>query len=183
MNVQEALRAGEPACFPTETLWALAAKPESAAKLFALKERPEGIPLAVGFSSWAEAKDYVHTTPIAEALAAKFLPGPISLVCRRKDDRLAMAAPGLDTISVRVPDHPLALQVLADGPLLMTSANKHGQPDPILASDIPFDLPIIGESVPGTASTVVDCNGDSPIILREGMIPSDAIFQTFSQYS
>jgi L-threonylcarbamoyladenylate synthase len=183
MSVQEALRAGEPACFPTETLWALAAKPASAAKIFALKERPEGIPLAVGFASWADAKEYVHATPIAEALAAKFLPGPISLVCHRKDGRLAMAAPDRDTISVRVPNHPIALEMLTEGPLLMTSANKHGEKDPILASEISLDLPIIGDSVPGIASTVVDCTSDLPTILREGAISSFDVHQTFSKGS
>jgi L-threonylcarbamoyladenylate synthase len=178
MSVQEALRAGEPACFPTETLWALAAKPEAAAKIFALKGRSEGIPLAVGFASWTEAKEYIHATPVAEALAAKFLPGPISLVCMRKDDRLAMAAPRLDTISVRVPNHPVALTMLAAGPLLMTSANKHGEKNPILASEIPFDLPIIGDSVAGVASTVVDCRDGT--VLREGAISANLVQQTIS---
>jgi L-threonylcarbamoyladenylate synthase len=120
---------------------------------------------------------------VAEALAAKFLPGPISLVCMRKDDRLAMAAPRLDTISVRVPNHPVALAMLADGPLLMTSANKHGQPDPFLASEISLGLPIIGDSVPGIASTVVDCTSDLPTILREGAISSFDVHQTFSKGS
>lgn len=182
MKVQEALQAGEPACFPTETLWALAAKPESAQKLFALKGRPEGVPLAVGFPSWEAALDYVVETPVAKALSV-LLPGPVSLVVPMKDDRLAMAAPGLKTLSIRVPDHTLALELLQDGPLLMTSANKHGQPDPIQAAGIPFDIPIVGESVPGTASTVIDCTGDAPVILREGMVAKDAILQTFSQHS
>ncbi|MGB1698287.1 MAG: L-threonylcarbamoyladenylate synthase, partial [Thermoplasmatota archaeon] len=168
-DVRAALQADQPACFPTETLWALAAKPAAAKAIFALKQRPEGVPLAVGFASWSEAKEYVHATPVAEALATQ-LPGPLSLVCRRRDDRLAMAAPGLDTLSVRVPDHPLAIELLQDGPLLMTSANLHGQPDPITASDIPFQIPVVGDSVPGTASTVVDCTGEAPVLLREGMV-------------
>lgn len=176
-RVREALQAGEPACFPTETLWALAAKPAAASKIFALKERPEGVPLAVGFKSWEAAKEFVESTPIAEALS-KFLPGPMSLVCPQKDDRMAMAAPGFDTLSVRIPDHPLALELLRDGPLLMTSANKHGEADPIRAKDITLNVPITGDSVPGTASTVVDCRNGT--VLREGMIPSLEIQQTIS---
>ncbi len=175
------LAAGGLACFPTETLWSFscrAADADAVGRIFAAKGRPEGVPLAVGVASWGQARDLVESTPLAEALAKAFLPGPLSLVLKRRDATLAHVAPGLPTLSIRVPDHPLATALLRQtGPLVMTSANRHGQSDPITAAQVRAalahvpDLVVLGDgSVPGTASTVVDATGDKPVVLREGMV-------------
>jgi L-threonylcarbamoyladenylate synthase len=176
-EVVAALRDGELAIFATETLWSLSATAfdrAGAQKIFAAKQRPHGTPLAVGFSSWGMARQYVKSTPLANQLAAAFLPGPLSLILDRTDDRLSHVAPGISSLSVRVPDHPLAAEVLTRvGPCIMTSANLHGQPDPVRRADVRalfHEVPIAGESVKGRGSTVVDARGDSLVVLREGAI-------------
>ncbi len=179
-DVVAALQDGDLAIFPTETLWSLSAnafEPSSSAKVFAAKRRPDGVPLAVGFSSWGMARQYVQATPLAEALAAKYLPGPLSLILERADDHLAHVAPGLSTLSVRIPSHPLALAVLERaGPCIMTSANLHRGSDPISRADVNRLFPDIvtaGDEVPGTGSTIVDARGDKPSVIRQGIIQLD----------
>lgn len=182
------LRAGGLACFPTETLWSLSCRavPDPLARLRAAKGRPDTVSLAVGFAAWADARRHVETTPWAEALAAAFLPGPLSIVLRRADPALAMLAPDRETLSVRVPDHPVATAMLAAaGPLVMTSANRHGGPDPHTRDDLDRALAEAGDGagivvvgdgpVPGIGSTVVDATGPAPRVLREGIIPKHEV--------
>jgi L-threonylcarbamoyladenylate synthase len=180
-DVVATLQAGGLACFPTETLWSLscsATDPDAIQAVFAAKGRPEGVPLAVGFPTWDAAAEHVHTTPGAESLAAKFLPGPLSIVLERTGQALSHVAPGLLTLSVRVPDHPDAQAILRrTGPLVMTSANRHGEADPRSAAQVLASLAGVAElavldapPVPGQASTVVDATGGAPRVLREGVI-------------
>ncbi len=178
----KALLAGQCVCFPTETVWALAAPalvPEAVQEVFRLKQRPEGVPLALGFHSWRSAQSAIVATPLADRLAAKFMPGPVSLVVKRRDPELAHVAPGFDTLSIRVPDHDVARRILdATDPLVMTSANLHGEADPITADEVRAmfpDLLVMDGVVPGTASTVVDATGDTAAILRAGAITAEQI--------
>ncbi len=179
-DVVDALRDGELAIFETDTLWSLSARafdPEAAQKIFKAKQRPEGVPLAVGFPSWGMASQYVHVTPAAQKLAREHLPGPVSIVLKRRGDQLAHVAPGRDTISIRVPDNEIALHVLEHvGPCIMTSANLHGHEDatsrPDVAKAFP-DVPIAGDEVRGLGSTVVDATGDKIKILRPGVLRLD----------
>lgn len=182
VDVDSAIRhihEGGLACFPTETLWSLSCRadhPDAVQAVFRAKGRPEGVPLAVGFHSWYEATKHVRSTPLAYRLAKRFLPGPLSIVLHRTDADMAHVAPGLDTLSVRIPDHPAALRILeACGPLVMTSANRHGGPDPVTAAavaealaGVPGLVVVDAPPVPGTASTVVD--GHDGRVLREGVI-------------
>ena len=175
------LQAGGLACFPTETLWSLSCRADdlhAVRRILQVKGRPDEVPLAVGFATWDEARDAIETTPLADRLAAEHLPGPLSLVVRRQGDRFLHCAPGRDTVSIRVPDHQVAQAILrATGPLVMTSANRHGDPDPIRDEDVVAALPAVGDlvimasdPVPGVPSTVVDATGDKPVVLRQGMI-------------
>ncbi len=183
VDVREAVRRlqdGGVVAFPTETLWSLSCNAfdeEAVQQIFQLKQRPEGVPLAVGCHSWRAAQTHIVSTERADALAKKFLPGPLSIVLPRRDDRLAHVAPGFDTLSIRVPDHDVALRILdAAGPLVMTSANPHGAPDPRTAGEVRNhfpDLLVVGEDVPGTASTVVD--GVTGHVLREGVITKSEV--------
>ncbi|MGB0653521.1 MAG: L-threonylcarbamoyladenylate synthase [Thermoplasmatota archaeon] len=180
------VQAGGLLAFPTETVWSLSCRPDDPAavdRLRAAKGRPDAVPLALGVADWSHAQAFVALNPLAQALAHAFLPGPVSLVCPRLDHRLAHLAPGFGSLSLRVPDHPVAQAVLqATGPLVMTSANRHGEPDPPDRAGVERglvgtpDLLVIGdETVAGTASTVVDCTGDAPRILRQGNVTADAI--------
>ncbi len=175
------LRGGGLAVFPTETLWSLSCRADdlvAVGAIFAAKNRPGGVPLALGVDSLDAVREDLEVTPLAEALAKHFLPGPLSIILRRKSDRWAHLAPDRDTVSVRVPDHPLALQILQEsGPLVMTSANRHGQPDPRSQWEVMGGLAHVNglvfveaPPVPGTGSTVVDATGDAPVVLREGMV-------------
>lgn len=178
----DSLRGGGLAIFATETLWSLSAAAfdaQAVAKVFAAKGRPEGVPLAVGFPSWGMARQYVRPTPLADVLAQAFLPGPLSIVVERADEHLAHVAPGLTTLSVRVPDHPVALEILEHvGPCVMTSANRHGQSDPSTRAAVQRALPgipVAGDDVRGEASTVVDARGQKPVVLRLGAVPVDRL--------
>lgn len=180
--VVDALRRGGLAVFATETLWSLSCRaddPDAVQAVFEAKGRPAGVPLAVGFPSWAAALPLIRTTPLADRLAAAFLPGPLSIVVERADERLAHAAPGLKTVSVRVPDHAVAHAVLdAAGPCVMTSANRHGEEDPTTRAQVEAafaDLPVAGTDVPGQGTTVVDATGHTPRILRAGTVTEAAI--------
>lgn len=179
-DVVASLRDGGLGIFPTETLWSLSCRaddPEAAQAIFRAKRRPEGVPLAVGFPSWGMARQFIIETPLARRLAKDHLPGPLSIVVERRDDRFAHVAPGMTSLSIRVPDHPVALQVLEHvGPCVMTSANLHGHPDPVTRDDVGRifpTIPCVGDRVPGTASTVVDARGDVPIVLRQGAVDLD----------
>ena len=179
-DVREAVRRlgdGEVICFPTETLWGIACSAfdeEAVRRIYAHKGRPEGMPLAAAFHSWRAAQGFVVPTPLADGLAARFLPGPLSIVVARRGDGLAHLAPGMATLSVRVPDHDDARRILdGAGPLALTSANVHGGPDPPSAGEVRRlfpDLYVLDGEVGHTASTVVDATGAEPKVLREGMI-------------
>ncbi len=181
-----ALQDGELACFPTETLWSLSCLPEAGpvARLRMMKRRPVHVPLALGMGAIDDVSQHVELTAVAKRLADRFLPGPLSLVVPRRSDQFQCLAPSQDTLSLRVPDHATARSVLAaTGPLVMTSANEHGAPDPLsreeLAAAVGHRVPAVGDAVPGIASTVVDCTGDRPIVLREGAVVRDEILAAF----
>ena len=185
-EVVAALRAGEAVLLPTDTVYGLAADPyreEPVRRLSRLKRRDELQPIAlvaadvdVLFECVPELRGRSGT--IARAL----LPGPFTLVLPNPARRfrwLAGARP--DTIGVRVPDvggevHEVLTRV---GAVAATSANLHGQSDPRRLADVPPEIrgACAGEldagELPGTASTVVDCTGDEPRILREGAVRAD----------
>ena len=171
------LQDGGLVAFPTETVWALACSAfdlEAVQAVHELKGRPAGMPLAVGCHSWRAAQSWIIATPLADRLAEAHLPGPLSIICERRGEQLAHLAPDVQTLSIRVPDHPDATRIVdAAGPLVMTSCNPHGAPDPITADDVRAlfpDLYVLEGDVPGTASTVVDATGAEPVVLRQGIV-------------
>lgn len=184
-DVREAvqtLQNGGIVAFPTETLWSLSCSAfdeEAVQRIFEMKGRPEGVPLAVGCHSWRAAQAWIQPTPLADDLANRFLPGPLSIILDARGDALKHVAPGFNTLSIRVPQGDIAERILdAAGPLVMTSANPHGAPDPLTAAQVRAhfpDLLVVGESVPGTQSTVVDARGAAPVVLRAGAVPESAL--------
>ena len=170
------LRAGELVAFPTDTVYGLGCQAGDAAalqRLFAAKRRPtdRAIPMLIGSLAEATARGFT-VDERAIALAARFWPGALTLVLP--------GIRGAASQAFRIPDHPVALALLAAaGPLSATSANRSGEPDTLDADDVAIafadaDEPIAtldGGRVPGgIASSVLDLAGKRPRLLRDGPV-------------
>jgi L-threonylcarbamoyladenylate synthase len=187
-DAAELLRSGGLVAFPTETVYGLGVhvRDEPAVRrLFAVKRRPADNPLIVHVAD-ADGLERVasNVTPLARHLAARFWPGPLTLVLDARDDVPTVATGGLRTVGVRVPDHPVAnaLLVIADVPVAAPSANRSGRPSPTTAAHVVADLDgevdVVVDGGPcriGVESTVVDARGAAPVVLREGMITREQL--------
>jgi L-threonylcarbamoyladenylate synthase len=187
--IQAALRvlqAGGLVAFPTDTVYGLAVDPFNPAaieRLYAAKERDMSKAIAVlvgAVEQLAQITSGFSTQ--AEALAARFWPGALTLVVSRRAELPAQLS-ALATIGVRMPDHPFALNLLrASGPLATTSANRSGAENPLTAEDVldqlggRIELVLDGGSCPGgVPSSVVDCTIPDVRVLRQGAISSEDI--------
>ncbi|TAK34544.1 MAG: threonylcarbamoyl-AMP synthase [Lysobacteraceae bacterium] len=173
-----ALARGEVVAFPTDTVYGVAAGHGHIEALFEAKGRPKDkrIPILLSDASHLEASAIV--TPAARALARRFWPGPLTIV---------LAAPRRGTLAFRVPASDLARRLIAasGGGLPVTSANLSGRPDAVTAPEVleqlggRIALVIDGGRTPGgVPSTVVDCTGPEPRILREGAVAARDIERT-----
>jgi L-threonylcarbamoyladenylate synthase len=175
------LRAGGLVAFPTETVYGLGADALSQAAVqavFAVKGRPADNPLIVHVADIDAITALVRrVTPLAQELAARWWPGPLTLVLDVHPDVPPATTGGLRTVAVRVPDHPVALALItaAGLPLAAPSANRSGRPSPTTAAHVAADLgdrvDLVLDGGPcrvGVESTVVDARGDTPFVLREG---------------
>lgn len=167
-KVLSILKSGGVIAFPTETVYgigALIGSRKGINKIFKLKKRPRNKPLQILVPSLAEARKIAKFNPAALALARKEWPGPLTLVLP--------ALKGKKTIGVRVPDHPLTLNLLRKtGPLAATSANESGRKPALTAIDVIAALPDLdlvidgGKAKLGKASRVIDLTGPEPRVLR-----------------
>lgn len=174
------LSRGAVAALPTDTQYALSAAAlnrEAVAAVFLLKRRPgfESLPIFLPALDWLERVSE-RPAPRIRGLAELVWPGPVTLILPKHPEFRSSAVIG-DTIAVRIPDHPIARQVLSelDQPLSGTSANLHGRPAALTPADVRAQF---GESVhivdpgprlpAGAASTILDCAGPIPRILRTG---------------
>lgn len=177
----QVIGAGGLIAFPTDTVYGLAAdfrNPDAIEKIYAAKDRDSRKPVAILVGSLEHLDQVMQVlTPGAARLAARFWPGALTLIVPRKMDLPANLSP-YPTVGVRMPDHPWALQLLRRlGPLATTSANLSGQPDATTAAaalgylEGRVDLILDGGTCPGgVPSTVVDCTGAEPRILRTGAL-------------
>ena len=195
------LRAGELVAFPTETVYGLgadASNPVAVAKIFAAKGRPADHPLIVHLASAAHLERWARDIPVAaRKLAAAFWPGPLTLILKRQPTVPDAVTGGQDTVGLRVPNHPLALELLREfggadgGGLAAPSANRYGRISPTLAQHVAEELgdrvAMILDGGPcavGIESTILDLSGDpcvTPRILRPGMISAEAIAAVLGQ--
>ncbi|MCG0065215.1 MULTISPECIES: L-threonylcarbamoyladenylate synthase [Streptomyces] len=175
------LRAGGLVALPTETVYGLGANaedPAAVARIFQVKGRPPSHPLIVHIGGAEQLDDWVQDVPAtARLLAEHFWPGPLTLVLRRGPRVPLEATGGLETVAVRVPDHPVALALLSafGGGVTAPSANRFGSVSPTTADHVRAEL---GDAVDfvldggpcevGVESTIVDATGDVPTILRPG---------------
>jgi L-threonylcarbamoyladenylate synthase len=178
---QDILHAGGLVAFPTDTVYgvgALAFDSIAVESIYTAKDRPveKAIPILIGEPEDLD-KVTVEIPPIAAKLAARFWPGPLTLVVP-KNPNLPEVVSTSSTVGVRVPDHSVAQDLLrAAGPMAVTSANISGQASPKTAEEVSRQLygriPLIldgGETPGGVPSTVVNCLGTEPVILREGPV-------------
>jgi L-threonylcarbamoyladenylate synthase len=177
----ELLKQGSIVAFPTETVYGLGASawnPQAIGKVFEAKKRPADNPLIVHVSSVSMLGDFAEEIPFpARQLMQKFWPGPLTLIFRKKKKVLDLITAGLDTVAVRMPDHPLALELIdLAGPLVGPSANTSGRPSPThpdhIREDFGNTLPVIdgGRCTIGLESTVIDMTSVMPEILRPGAV-------------
>ena len=179
----ELLRAGQIVAFPTETVYGLGANaldPAALERVYRAKGRPAYNPLIVHVADSTAAAALVAEWPdVATQLAARWWPGPLTLVLPRGPRVPPRVSAGLTTIALRVPAHPVAQALLrASGlPIAAPSANRSGEVSPTTAAHVEASLgssvPLILDAGPtsvGIESTVVDLSGRVPVLLRPGMV-------------
>jgi L-threonylcarbamoyladenylate synthase len=175
------LRAGGLVALPTETVYGLACDatdPRAVARLYAAKGRPSFNPLIAHVPDLASARRIGVFGAEAEALAERFWPGPLTLVVPAREGAVCdLARAGLSTLAIRVPAHPIARAVLeaAGRPIAAPSANRSGHVSPTSAGHVMADLDGLvelvldaGPSAVGIESTILDCTGPHPVLLRPG---------------
>lgn len=179
----EILRAGGLVAFPTETVYGLgadASHAEAVARLYAAKRRPSSHPVIVHFADAAAAFAWAREVPeAARRLAARYWPGPLTMILRRAAHVGDFVTGGQDTVGLRVPSHPVARALLSafGGGIAAPSANLFGRISPTTAEHVRADLGARvdlvlegGPSEVGIESTIVDLSGEAPVLLRPGHI-------------
>ena len=190
-----ALKAGSLVAFPTETVYGLGADAENAeavARIYEVKGRPHDHPLIVHIASIDGLNDWAGDLPdYAIALARDFWPGPLTLVVNRSDRAKDFITGNQNTVGLRVPAHNIALGLIQEfiklggKGIAAPSANRFGAVSPTNAQAVEEELAeylqvqdIIldgGQSLVGVESTIVDCTGETPFILRLGAVTSEMI--------
>jgi L-threonylcarbamoyladenylate synthase len=182
-------RAGQLVAMPTETVYGLGADAtngEAVARIYSVKSRPQFNPLIIHVADARAANRYVEWTDEADALADAFWPGPLTLVLKRRmRSRISeLVSAGGDTLAIRMPSHPVALQLLRafDGAIAAPSANRSGRVSPTTAQHVRDEL---GDAISliidggacevGVESTVLDLSGAVPVLLRPGSVTREML--------
>jgi L-threonylcarbamoyladenylate synthase len=181
------LRAGGVVAFPTETVYGLGAdatNSDAVLRIYETKGRPRFNPLIVHLADLSMAQRYAQFSPLAERLA-QFWPGPLTLVLpRRPEAGLSdIVTAGLDSVGVRVPNHPLALELIraAGLPLAAPSANRSGKLSPTTAEQVRRafggEVPVLdgGPCQAGVESTILAVEGETMTQLRAGALAREDI--------
>ncbi len=186
VNLEQAiakLKNGEVVAMPTETVYGLAAdanNDEALRQIYAIKQRPADNPLIVHIANISQVNDWAaEFSPLAQKLAQAFWPGPFTLVLPAKAHVSSIVSGGQTTVALRVPNHPIALQLLKESGLALAapSANKFTQLSPTTSAHVTAGL---GEEIAvldggacsvGIESTIVAVQGENWQLLRLGMLP------------
>ena len=187
------LRAGALVAFPTETVYGLGADARNGravASIYVVKGRPRFNPLIVHCADFSGVERVAQLTANARRLAERFWPGPLTLVLARRDGSglSELTTAGLDTVAVRIPDHPTAHALLAACglPIAAPSANRSGHVSPTEAGHVMADLGAAiaeigglildaGPTAHGLESTILDVSGAGAVMLRSGAVTAEAI--------
>jgi len=174
--------------FPTETVYGLGAgiyHEEALKNIYKAKGRPSDNPLIVHIWDKSQIEDIAEDlTKSAKILADTFMPGPITLVMKKKENISSVISAGLNTVAVRMPEHIVARELIrsAGEPVAAPSANLSGKPSPTEAKHVIADLSGRVDAIiesdncrAGVESTVVDVTREAPVILRPGVITYEDI--------
>lgn len=188
------LKSGELVAFPTETVYgigALGLNVEAVERLYAAKNRPAGKAFSLQVANVNMIQQIAaYVTLMARKLLEKFAPGPITVVLPKSPQVPELVTGGRDTVGIRIPDNPVALAVLqaVGAPLAVPSANISGHVSPKSGTDVFGDmagrLAMILDGGPcaiGRESTIVDCTGSKPVIIRHGAISDEEIYKTVAE--
>ena len=190
----ELIRAGELVAFPTETVYGLGAdalRPEASKKIYEAKGRPSDNPLIVHICKFEELERIAKEVPKqAKILADTFWPGPLTMVVWKNESVPYATTGGMDTVAVRMPNHPAALSLIEESGCLIAapSANTSGKPSPTEAAHVALDMdgriPMILDGGPvgiGIESTIVDLTEEKPMILRPGYITKQMLEEALGE--
>ena len=174
---------GELVAFPTETVYGLggdALRPQASAKIYEAKGRPSDNPLIIHIAEFEDLKRVAKVVPPeAKVLADAFWPGPLTMIVEKSDAVPLTTTGGMHTVAVRMPNHPIALELIKKSGCLIAapSANTSGRPSPTEALHVKEDLDgriaMIIDGGPvgiGIESTIIDLTEEIPMILRPGYI-------------
>ena len=197
LTAAHALKSGRLVAFPTETVYGLGSDAENeaaVARIYQAKGRPADHPLIVHIAGKAQIADWAKTVPAyASALADLYWPGPMTLVLERSKLAKDFVTGAQDSVGLRVPNHPVALELLNEFLKLggkgvaAPSANRFGKVSPTTAKAVTDELGQFlelgdlilegGNSEVGIESTIIDCRADVPKILRPGSITAEMVEQ------
>jgi len=176
-EVIEVLKSGGIIVYPTDTLYGLGTDPfdeEAVKRMYDLKKRPYDQPVSIAVHDISQIEDYVELTDLARHTPREFLPGPLTILLKKKDPSSLPIVSSKNRLGVRILDHAVAIPILEKfGPITSTSANLHDQEAPC---DIDTAIEQLGDSVEiyidagkcryGQESTVLDVSTDSPKIIQ-----------------
>ncbi|MDE1870014.1 MAG: threonylcarbamoyl-AMP synthase [Candidatus Micrarchaeota archaeon] len=180
-----ALSKGELIVYPTDTLYGLGADATidgAVERVFAAKRRPIDKVVSIAVASIPAAEELVNFTPIAKAVASKLLPGPLTIILRAKSELKFVSKEG--KIGIRIPDSDFALALLKsyNRPIIATSANLSGGPNPREISEVPAEIldkvSVVvdqGRTKYLAPSTIIDLSSDTIEVVREGAIGIESI--------
>ena len=190
-----ALKAGHLVAFPTETVYGLgvdARNADAVKRIYQVKGRPANHPLIVHISSINQVEKWAAEVPdYGIALARNFWPGPMTLIFKRSEIVEDFITGGQETVGLRIPSDPLAFALIlefekiSDSAIAAPSANRFGHVSPTTAQAVSSELSVYlteddlildgGECIVGVESTIIDCTGERPRILRPGAITEEMI--------
>lgn len=185
---------GELVAFPTETVYGLggdALDPDASRKIYAAKGRPSDNPLIVHIADFDDMKRVAREVPEqAKKLADAFWPGPLTMIVWKSDAVPEATTGGMQTVAVRMPNHPVALELIRRSGCLIAapSANTSGRPSPTeaqhVAEDLSGKIAMILDGGPvgiGIESTIIDLTEEKPMILRPGCITPEMLSEVLQE--
>lgn len=180
------LKKGALVVYPTDTLYGLGADVfniDSVRKVFLVKNRPFSVPLPVAVSDIDMLNQIAFADKRAKRLVDVFLPGPLTLILKKKSCVSDLVTSGSSKVAVRIPDNDFALKMIKGfGPVTVTSANIHGEKTPGIINDVEMQFKqgdigfyVNSGRLEGKPSTIVDVTSEKIEIIREGVISKDMI--------